>query len=185
MIIKGNNPYTSASFSLTHRLKRLTWNIVDILFFKTSPRPLHVWRSILLRLFGAKIGKGAHIYPGAKIWAPWNLIVADYVGIADGVTIYNMDKIHIGSYSVISQGAHLCGGSHDYNSSNFQLYAKPIILGQHVWICAEAFVSLGTNIPDGVVIGARSLVTKSIHEPWTVYAGHPAKLIGQRTRSEQ
>lgn len=184
MIIKDNDPYTSASFSLTHRVRRQIWNIICLLLFKPSPRPLHAWRAVLLRIFGAKIGKGVHIYPGAKIWAPWNLVVDDYVGIADGVTIYNMDIIRIGAYSVISQGAHLCGGSHDYNSSNFQLYAKPITLGEHVWICAEAFVSLGVNIPDGVVVGARSLVTKSILKPWTVCAGHPAKQIGQRTRSE-
>lgn len=183
MIIKNNDPYTSASFSFAHRLKRQLWNTTYLLLFKFSPRPLHIWRSILLRLFGAKIGKGVHIYPGAKIWAPWNLNVGNYVGIADGATIYNMDIIKIGNYSVISQGAHLCGGSHDYNSSNFQLFAKPIILGEHVWVCAEAFVSLGVTVPDGVVIGARSLVTKTITEPWSVYAGHPAKRIGARTRN--
>ena len=185
MIIKGSNPYTSPSFSLKHRIYRQVWNCIYIIFFRISPRPFHKWRAMLLIIFGAKIGREAHVYPGAKIWAPWNLELGDYVGIADGVTIYNMDIIRIGSYSVVSQGAHLCGGSHDYNSSNFQLYAKPIILGEHVWICAEAFVSLGVNIPDGVVVGARSLVTKSILVPWTVCAGHPAKQIGLRTRTEQ
>lgn len=185
MIIQGNDSYTAASFSLSHRMRRQLWNWVYLFFFKISPRPFHIWRTIILKLFGAKLGKGVHVYPGAKIWAPWNLEVGDHVGIADGVTIYNMDLIRIGSYSVISQGAHLCGGSHDYNSSNFQLYAKPIVLGEHVWICAEAFVSLGVSIPDGVVIGARSLVIKSIADPWTVYAGHPAKQISQRTRSKR
>ena len=185
MIIQNNDPYTSASFSLGNRLRRLLWNSTWILFFRTSPRTFHFWRSGILKLFGAKLGSGVHIYPGVKIWAPWNLEIGDHTGIADGVTIYNMDKISIGSFSVISQGVHLCGGSHDYNSSNFQLFAKPIILGEHVWVCAEAFVSLGVSIPDGVVVGARSLVTKSIQEPWTVHAGHPAKLIGQRTRNER
>ncbi|MDP1051177.1 colanic acid biosynthesis acetyltransferase WcaF, partial [Klebsiella quasipneumoniae] len=89
----------------------------------------------------------------------------DHVGIADGTTIYNMALIRIGRYSVISQGAHLCGGSHDYNSQNFQLYAKPIVLGEHVWVCAEAFITLGVSIADGVVVGARALVTKSIAQP--------------------
>ena len=185
MIIQGSDSYRKPSFSLANRLRRLSWNIVYLIFFRTSPRPFHSWRSALLKLFGAKLGKGVHIYPSAKIWAPWNLEVGDHVGIADGVTLYNMDLIRVGSYSVISQGAHLCGGSHDYSSSNFQLFAKPIILGEHVWICAEAFVSLGVTIPSGVVVGARSLVTKTILEPWTVYAGQPAKRIGQRTRNEQ
>lgn len=94
-----------------------------------------------------------------------------------------MDRIEIGDYSVVSQGTHLCGGSHDYNSPNFQLYAKPIVIGAHAWICAEAFVSLGVEVAEGVVVGARSVVTKSITEPWTVHAGHPAHKIGARSRN--
>ncbi|GGC06749.1 hypothetical protein GCM10011352_36220 [Marinobacterium zhoushanense] len=133
-----------------------------------------------MKAFGAKVGKEAHIYSGVKVWAPWMLQVGDYVGIGDGVTIYNMDMVIVGEYAVISQGAHLCGGSHDYNSPNFQLYAKPIVIGAHAWICTEAFVLLGVEVAEGVVVGARSLLTKSITEPWTVYAGHPARKIGNR-----
>ncbi|WP_082428177.1 putative colanic acid biosynthesis acetyltransferase [Pseudomonas endophytica] len=183
MIIQNSDPYTGPSFSLKNRLLRLVWNFFYILFFRTSPRPLHKWRALLLKLFGAKIGQGVHIYPGAKIWAPWNLVAGDFIGIADGAIIYNMDIIQIGSYTVISQGAHLCGGSHNYNSPNFQLIAKPIILGEHVWICAEAFISLGVSIPDGVVIGARSLITKPVSESWVVYAGNPARQISRRNRT--
>lgn len=185
MIIQGSDSYRKPSFTLGNRIRRLIWSTVYTLLFRTSPRPLHKWRALILKAFGAKLGKGVHIYPSAKIWAPWNLKVGDHVGIAGGTTIYNMDLIQIGSYSVVSQGSHLCGGSHDYNSKNFQLYAKPIILGEHVWICAEAFISLGVTIPDGVVVGARSLVTKSIPESWAVYAGQPAKRISQRTRNDK
>lgn len=183
MIIQDNNPYKEASFSLRNRVARQVWNIVWTLFFRPTPKPFHAWRSFILRLFGAKIGKGTHIYPRAKIWAPWNLVTGQFVGIADDVTIYNMDRIEIGDYSVISQGTHLCGGSHDYNSSNFQLYAKPILIGAHSWICSEAFISLGVEVAEGVVVGARSVVTKSIAEPWTVHAGHPARKIGARNRN--
>lgn len=185
MIIQNNDPYRNPSFSISNRFRRLIWNCVWLLLFRFSPRAFHTWRAMLLKLFGAKLGKGVHIYPAAKIWAPWNLEAGNYVGVADGVTIYNMDMIRIGHYSVISQGAHLCGGSHDYNSTNFQLFAKPIILGEYVWVCAEAFISLDVTIPNGVVIGARSVVTKTIVDPWSVYAGQPAKRIGSRQRNEQ
>lgn len=184
MIIKGNDPYRSASFSLSNRIMRQVWNIVWLLFFRTTPRPCHAWRAGLLKLFGAKIGKGTHIYPRARVWAPWNLVTGQCVGIADDVTVYNMDRIEIGDYSVISQGTHLCGGSHDYNSKNFQLYARPIIIGSHVWICAESFISLGATVADGVVVGARSVVTKSLSEPWSVYAGHPAHKLKDRLRHD-
>ena len=182
MIVQGNQPATEASFTLGNRVARQLWNVVWLLLFRPSPRPLHAWRSTLLRAFGATLGKQCHIYPAVKVWAPWNLRVGDHVGIADGVTLYDMDLIDIGDYAVVSQGAHLCGGTHDYNSANFQLYARPIHVGAHAWICAEAFIAPGVTVPEGAVVGARSVVTRTLAEPWAVYAGNPCRRLGQRRR---
>jgi putative colanic acid biosynthesis acetyltransferase WcaF len=183
MILQGNDPYRGPSFTLGHRLRRLAWNIVYALFFRCSPRPLHFWRAFLLRVFGARLGQGCHVYPSAKVWAPWNLEFGNYVGVADGVTLYSMNRISIGDFAVVSQGAHLCGGTHDYNSPNFQLVSKPISIGAHAWVCAEAFVHPGVVVPDGAVVGARSVVTRSLPDAWAVYAGHPCKQVGLRQRS--
>jgi len=180
VILEENDPYRGPSFSLGNRLLRALWGIVYILLFRISPRPLHSWRIMLLRLFGAKIGRGCHVYPSVKVWAPWNLFFGNYIGVADGVTLYCMDTISLGDYVVVSQGAHLCGGTHDYNSKNFQLIAKPITIGMHSWICAEAFIHPGIEIPEGAVIGARSVVTRSPIESWRVYAGNPAVKKGKR-----
>lgn len=180
MIIQGNDPYRQPSFTLSHRLRRQAWNIVQALLFSTSPRPLHAWRAWLLCLFGATLGEGCHVYPGVKVWAPWNLKLGSFIGVADGVTLYCMDRIEIGDYAVISQGVHLCGGTHDYNSANFQLLVKPICIGAHAWICAEAFIHPGVVVPEGVVVGARAVVTKSPAQPWAVYAGNPAIQVGNR-----
>lgn len=185
MIIQGNDPTVAPSFSLQNRITRQLWNCVWLLLFRPSPRPFHAWRATLLRLFGARIGKHVHVYPAVRVWAPWNLEIGNNVGVADGVTLYNMDTIEIGDYSVISQGAHLCGGSHDYNSRNFQLTAAPITLGSHVWICAEAFVAQGVTLPSGVVVAARSVVTRTLENSWTVYAGMPAKPIRKRTQHDK
>lgn len=182
MIIQGNNPHKDPSFTFSHRAARMLWNVVWLFLFRTSPRPFHLWRAFLLRLFGAQLGKGVHVYPGVKVWAPWNLVLGDFVGVGDGANLYSMERIEIGDYAVISQGVHLCCGSHDYNSANFQLFAKPISIGPHAWICAEAFISLDVSIVEGVVVGARSVVTKNISEPWSVFAGHPARKVGMRTR---
>jgi putative colanic acid biosynthesis acetyltransferase WcaF len=178
-ILKGIDPYTQPSFSLKNWLARQVWNIVYMLFFRTSPRPLHTWRSFLLRCFGAKIGKDCHVYPKAKIWAPWNLIMEDHAGIADDVNCYSMAVISLGEKVVVSQGTYLCTGSHDYEDSKFQLYAKPIYIGDNAWLCAESFICPGINIGDGAVIGARSVVTKDM-PAWTVCAGNPCKPIKSR-----
>jgi putative colanic acid biosynthesis acetyltransferase WcaF len=182
MIIQGNDPYTQPSFSLQNRIMRAIWGVVWLILFRTSPRPFHVWRRFLLRLFGAKLGKHVNVYPTVKIWAPWALDIGNFVGVADGVTLYNMASITIGDYCVISQGAHLCAGSHDIDSSNFQLITKPILLNSYAWVCAEAFVGPGVNIAEGCVLGARAVVVKSIVEPWTVWAGNPAVMKRLRRR---
>jgi putative colanic acid biosynthesis acetyltransferase WcaF len=180
VIIQGNDPYREPSFPLGHRARRQVWNIVYALLFRLSPRPFHAWRARLLRLFGARLGDGCHVYPGARIWAPWNLRLGDCVGVADGVTLYTMDEITIGDYAVISQGSHLCTGTHDYNSANMQLMAKPIAIGARAWICAEVFIHPGVVVPEGAVVGARSVVTRSLDEAWTVYAGNPCRRVGTR-----
>jgi putative colanic acid biosynthesis acetyltransferase WcaF len=180
MILQGNDPYKGPSFSLGNRIMRAVWGVVYLVFFRFSPRPFHVWRSFLLRLFGAKIGAGCHIYPGVEIWAPWNIVLGNYVGISDSVRVYSVYKISIGDYAVISQGTFLCGGTHDYNSNNFQLIAKPIEIGAYAWVCAEAFIHPGVVLPEGIVIGARAVVTKSLTESWSVHAGNPSKRIGTR-----
>lgn len=183
-IIKNNDPYTQPSFSLSNRLHRLAWNVIWLFLFRPSPTIAHEWRSIILRIFGAKIGKNVHIYPNVKIWAPWNLKIANRVGIANNTTIYSMDIIEIGENSVISQGSHICAGSHDITSTNFQLITAPILIGKNVWLCADSFVGPGVTINDYCVLGARGVLTKSTTQPNIVLAGNPAKFIKMRVISK-
>ncbi|AGY58401.1 WcaF family extracellular polysaccharide biosynthesis acetyltransferase [Gloeobacter kilaueensis] len=182
-ILEGNDPYTQPSFSRANRLGRLVWGLVRLVAFRFSPRPLHAWRAFVLRCFGAKLGRGCHIYPGVKIWAPWNLECGDYVGIADGVTLYNQDRIAIGSRATISQGSHLCTGTHDYTRPHFPLRTAPIAVGDCAWICAEVFIHPGVRVGEGTVVGARAVVTADL-PAWTVCAGHPCRVLKLRPRWE-
>ena len=184
MIIQGNDPYTQPSFSLGNRFTRALWSFVWLLLFRPSPRSFHAWRSMLLRLFGAQLGEKVHVYPNVKIWLPSLLVMGNRVGIADGVTLYNMATIHIGDNCVVSQGAHLCAGTHDIDSVNFQLIAKPITLKAEVWVCAEAFIGPGVTIAEGCVLGARAVVVKCITDPWTVWAGNPATMKRMRRKGQ-
>lgn len=175
------DPYKRPAFSATDRLRRLTWNVCWLLLFRPSPRPLHAWRSALLRLFGARLGPECHIYPGAKIWAPWNLHAADSLAIADQAEIYNAAPMTFGSHAIVSQGAYLCGATHDYDRTDFPLLAYTTHIGAYAWICARAIVSPGVNIGEGAVLGLGSIATRSL-DPWTVYAGVPARRIKDRVR---
>ena len=179
-ILIGIDPHTQPSFSLRNRLRRLLWGMFAAVFYRSTPRPFHAWRAFVLRCFGARLGSGCHFYPQVTIWAPWNLEAGDQVVVGNGANLYNMAKITIGRRAVISQGAHLCTGTHDYESEGFELFAKPITVGDHAWIAAESFVHPGVNIGEGAVVGARSVVTRDM-PAWMVCSGNPCRPIKPRT----
>lgn len=179
LITRPVDPHTQPSFPLSNRVRRLVWGIIYVLLFRFSPRPCHRWRAFLLRCCGARMGKDCHVYPKATIWAPWNLVCEDVVGIADSANIYNPDKVYLGSHCTISQEAYLCGATHDYESAEFPLISAPIHVGPYAWVCARATVQMGVTIAEGAILGLGSIATRDL-EPWSVYAGIPARMIKRR-----
>jgi putative colanic acid biosynthesis acetyltransferase WcaF len=173
------DPYLRPAFSFRDRLRRLNWNICWSLFYRTSPRPLHSWRSLLLRLFGATLGPNCHFYPRSKVWAPWNLICADQVTAGDGAEIYNPAPVTLGSHAILSQDAYVCAATHDYDDPAFPLIAYAMHIGAYAWVCARASVAPGVNLGEGAVLGLGSVATRSL-DPWTVYAGVPAVKVKDR-----
>jgi putative colanic acid biosynthesis acetyltransferase WcaF len=175
--------FKSSPFPLSQQLARLGWQAFSALFIRPSPRPCHEWRACCLRIWRARIGAGCRVYPGAIIWAPWNLECADDACVADGAELYNPAPIRLGKRAVVSQGALLCTASHDYEKKSFPLVAKAINVGEDAWIGARAIVLPGCEIGEGSVIGAGSVVTRST-AAWSVCAGNPCRVVRERyTRS--
>jgi len=167
------------TLSTKNKVARALWTIVWMVFYRPTPRPMHAWRRALLRLFGAKLGRGVHAYPSVRIWAPWNLEMGDHSCLGPHVDCYCMEVIKIGAYSTISQYSYLCTASHDYRSLKMPLVAAPITIGERVWITADVFVGPGVTIGEGSVVLARSTVLKSV-DSWMVVGGNPAKVIKAR-----
>jgi len=175
------DPYLRPAFSLGNRVKRLLWNIAWGILFRFSPRPFFAWRALLLRLFGARLGPTCKFYPSSRVWAPWNLICADLVAVADGAEIYNPAPIRIGSHAILSQNSYLCGATHDFDDPAFPLLAYTMEVGPYAWICARACVAPGVNVSEGAVLGLASVATRNL-ESWSVYAGAPAVKVKERQR---
>ena len=175
--------YTDA-LTLKNKMSRLCWNVFVLLFFRPFGGPVfRYWRSFLLRLWGAKVGRRCAVAASAKIWAPWNLVLGDYVAIGARAEIYNVAKIAIGSNVTISQDAYLCTASHDISKLKKPLVFSPIFIGDSTWVAAKAIVLPGVTIAEGAVVGAGAVVTKDV-EPWTVVGGNPAKVIKKRVIKE-
>lgn len=171
--------------SRRNKLARALWGVVWLLLYRPSPVPLHGWRRGLLRLFGAKIGKPAYLYPSARIWAPWNLTMGDHSTLASGVDCYCVDRIKIGSFTTVSQYSFLCTASHDYldpailHQPQMPLVTAPITLGDRVWITADVFIAPGVSVGDGTVVLARSSLFTDL-PPWVVASGNPATIQNKR-----
>ena len=132
-----------------------------------------------MRLFGAKISSTALLYGSTRIWFPANVELGNFAQVGPRATLYSMAKITVEDYAFVSQGAHLCTGSHDLECLFFQTIAKPIHIKKRAWVAAEALVGPGVTVGEGAVLGARGVTFRDL-ESWTVYAGNPAKLIKVR-----
>lgn len=157
---------------------RLLWALVSPLF-RYSPRPLWGWRRMLLRVFGAKVAANVHVYPTVRITIPWNLNLGAQCAVGDRTILYALGPITIGPRATVSQGAHLCAGTHDWRDPKMPLIKPPIEIGSDAWICADAFIGPDVNIGEGAIVGARAVVTKTIG-PRTIVVGNPARQIGKR-----
>jgi putative colanic acid biosynthesis acetyltransferase WcaF len=164
---------TMTRLSTANKLGRVVWNIVWALLYRPSPICFHGWRRLLLMAFGAKVGKGAHPYPSAKIWAPWNLTLGKDSCLSHNVDCYCVDKIQIGDHATVSQYSFLCTASHDYSRADMPLVTAPITIGEWAWITADVFVGPGVTVGQGAVVTARSSVFYDL-APWTVARGNPA-----------
>lgn len=182
-LIISKKGFVGPTFSVSNRLKRAAWQLLWLVAARWTPPPLHRWRIFLLRTFGAQVSWKAYVYPDVDIWAPWNLTVEDYGTLARGVVCYNIAPVSLGTRAVVSQGAHLCTGSHAYQDPAFPLIARPINIGRRAWVCAGAFVGPGVVVADGAILAAAGVAFHNL-EPWTIYMGNPATIYRTRPAIE-
>lgn len=168
-----------ASFTLRLRLERAVFLACWTLLAGWTPPMLRGWRRVLLRAFGAQLAPGANVYSSVRIWHPRFLTMGEHATLGPRVNCYNQAQVMLGAYAIVSQDATLCAGTHDYENPEFQLRTRPIVLGAHCWIAAEAFVGPGVHVGDHAVLGARGVAMKDL-EAAVVHAGNPALPIKQR-----
>ena len=168
------------TLGLNHQVLRILWTIVWGLFARPLPRSVGKgWKNFLLRLFGAKIARTAHVYSSAKVYYPPNLTMGEYSCLASDVDCYNVAPIIIGNNVTISQGAYLCTASHAISDPLNHLITAPIKIEDQAWVAAKAYIGMGVTIGQGAVVGATASVYKDV-DPWTIVGGNPSKQIGIR-----
>jgi putative colanic acid biosynthesis acetyltransferase WcaF len=171
----NNHPYHPGG----HALKRFFWYYTNSLFFKSSLFPFYGLKTGLLRLFGAKIGRGVKIKPCVNIKYPWLLQIGNEVWIGEKVWIDNIVQVTIGANVCISQGAMLLTGSHNYKKNTFDLVTGAVTLEEGVWIGAGAIINQGITAASHAVLTSGSVANKDL-DAFTIYQGNPAIKIRMR-----
>ncbi|MBN8697672.1 MAG: WcaF family extracellular polysaccharide biosynthesis acetyltransferase [Bacteroidetes bacterium] len=159
-------------------LKRLSWYCVNAVWIN-SAFPISGIKVMLLRMFGARIGKGVVIKPHVNIKYPWKLTIADHVWIGEDVWIDNLTQVVIEENVCISQGALLLCGNHNYKKETFDLVLGEIKLEKGVWIGAKSTVCPGVTCHSHAVLTVGSVATSNL-EAYKIYQGNPAQLIRER-----
>ncbi|PCI99609.1 MAG: colanic acid biosynthesis acetyltransferase WcaF [Flavobacteriales bacterium] len=162
-----------------NKLIELIWYCCNAVFLNSYIIPISSFKVFILKLFGAKIGKGVNIKPKVNIKYPWKLTIGDYSWIGEKVWIDNLDQVTIGENCCLSQGAMLLCGNHDFKKSTFDLIVKPIVLKDGCWVGAKAIVCPGVILNENAVLSVASIATSNL-EFNSIYQGNPAIKIKNR-----
>jgi putative colanic acid biosynthesis acetyltransferase WcaF len=170
--------YTSP-WSFGRRLKVALWELVWLLLFRPTPKPLTRWRLFLLRLFGCQVSGKPFVAASAVIKMPWNLILEDRACLGAHSEVYSLGRVTMQARSTLAQQGYLCAGTHDFSDPALPLVVGEIVVGADAFLGARAFILPGVTIGEGALVGACAVVSKDV-PPWSVVAGNPARVIGTR-----
>ena len=160
-------------------LKQTAWYFVNALIVRASWNPFMGIKIALLKMFGARIGRGLIIKNNVNVKFPWKLTIGDDCWIGEGVWIDNLDMVTIGNDVCISQGAMLLTGNHDYTQPSMPYRNAPIRIDSGAWIGAKAVLCPGVNVYANAILTVGSVATTDM-QPATIYQGNPAKEIRKR-----
>lgn len=142
--------------------------------------PFSVLRKIFLKPYlgllddRVYIGRRTRFLNGGKV----HLGKRSYIN-ADCLFDGRKYEIRCGSDVSIGPNATILTLGHDTQSPDFTDKGGPVTIGDRAWICFGAIVLPGVTIGEGAVVGAGAVVSKDV-EPFTIVAGNPARVVGQR-----
>ena len=159
---------------------RFLWYVINAVCLNSYLLPISGVKVVLLRVFGAKIGKGVVIKPKVNIKYPWKLEIGNNAWLGERVWIDNLGKVSIGENCCLSQGSFLLCGNHDYSKESFDLMVGDITLEEGVWIGAMSTVGPGVTCHSHSVLAANSFSSKDL-KAFGIYRGNPAELVKERS----
>lgn len=130
--------------------------------------------------------KNIRVHPTASIRNAKNIYIGEnsHININCCVWAGEDSKIIIGDNLLMGPGVSIQAANHGTKRGAIMMEQertqKDIIIGNDCWLGSNVTIVAGVTIPDGCIVGAGAVVTKSIQEPYSIVGGVPAKVIGYR-----
>lgn len=173
---RGISPY-----STKEKIARMLWAMTRGTIYHYSFHNWYRWRRLIVCAFGAKLAPDVRLMRTVRIECPWNLSMGGNSSAGDRAILYCLGPVTIGERVSISQGAHLCAGTHTYTSPDLPLVRATITIEDDAWIAADAFVGPWVRVGAGAILGSRGCAMRNL-DAWTIYSGNPATKVKDRPR---
>lgn len=154
------------------------WLMYSII--NTGNIPIHSIRRYLYKnIYNMRICRNVVIYGRCEFRAPYNIEIGTGTIIGDNCLLDGRNGIVIGENVNFSTGVWIWTEQHDPQCQYFSCKGAPVIIKDRAWVSCRTIILPGVTIGKGAVIAAGAVVTKNV-EPYSIYAGVPAKKIGMR-----
>jgi len=161
------------------RIVEALWILTKAAFFMTSLPWHNAWKRFLLRLFGAKIGRGVVLRPRINIHFPWKLEVGDHCWIGDGCQILNIAPFTMEPQVALAHEVYIAAAGHDIRSATMAAKNEPIVIRSGTWVASRAFIAGGVTVGEDCVVAAGAVVVKDVPQS-SIVAGNPAEVVRER-----
>jgi len=141
--------------------------------------PSHHFRRFVLRLGGAKIGRGSTVHTGYRFFSSRNLRIGEDTIIGSNAFLDGRGSLIIGSHVDIASEIMIYNSEHDLESEDFRARTETVEIGDFCFIGPRAIILPGVKIGKGAVVAAGAVVTRDVPE-FAIVGGVPAKVIGER-----
>ena len=171
---------SSGGVHIVFSIKQFVKGLEKWTLLRVSRIPSYHFRMFCYKhIFRAKMGKSSIICGGSILRCPSRLVVGENSIIGDQCEIDARGNVTIGKNCNLSSEVHIWTGQHDSKGIYFEYISKPVVINDRCWVSSNTIILPGVTMGEGAVLAAGAVLTTDA-EPFGIYAGIPAKKIGER-----
>ena len=144
-------------------------------------------REAILRRMMKSVGQNVHLEPEFRCEFGCNITIGDHFWANLDCVMLDCAEIVIGDHVLFGPRVGIYTANHAVDAwerINGACYAKPVKIGNNVWVGAGVHITPGVTIGDNTIIGAGSVVTKDIPAN-VIAAGVPCRVIREITEADK